>query len=138
VISSSIRKSLIACKHRPHGVIKASDIDAVAIVTPVSTHYELPGCTGEWKACLCGEALYCHIAAGHKSYRAAERKISRSWLTHTFSLPSGTEDKALIEERELGKIFYYDSIRVNLGLFQHDVNVVWDLALMTSPSCLTL
>jgi len=59
----------------------------------------------------------------------AERKNLKIMVDHTFLFTGAVRKiKSLIDKQDLGKIYYYDSTRVNLGLFQHDINVVWDLA----------
>ena len=128
VISGSHPQTHPACKHRPHGAYKGIGYRCCGNSDPVSTHYELASMALENESMSLWRSPYCHIAAGHKSYRA-ERKNLKIMVDHTFLFTGAVRKiKQLIEERELGKIFYYDSIRVNLGLFQHDVNVVWDLA----------
>lgn len=114
----------------PTELIKASDIDAVAIVTPVSTHYELARMALEnGKHVFVEKPFTATSQQAISLIELAERKNLKIMVDHTFLFTGAVRKiKQLIEERELGKIFYYDSIRVNLGLFQHDVNVVWDLA----------
>jgi predicted dehydrogenase len=59
----------------------------------------------------------------------AERKNLKIMVDHTFLFTGAVRKiKQLLDARELGDLYYYDTMRVNLGLFQHDVNVVWDLA----------
>jgi predicted dehydrogenase len=59
----------------------------------------------------------------------AERKNLRIMVDHTFLFTGAVRKiKELVDKKELGDLYYYDSLRVNLGLFQHDVNVIWDLA----------
>jgi len=68
-------------------------------------------------------------AEGEELVELAEKKNLRIMVDHTFLYTGAVRKiKQLVEDRVLGDIFYYDSIRVNLGLFQHDINVVWDLA----------
>jgi predicted dehydrogenase len=111
-------------------VLEAGDIDAVAIVTPVWTHFELAK-----KALENGKHVFVEKPFTATSAQASElielaaRKNLRIMVDHTF-LFSGAVRKIreLIEKGTLGQLYYFDSTRVNLGLFQHDVSVVWDLA----------
>ena len=59
----------------------------------------------------------------------AERKNLQIMVDHTFLFTGAVRKiRQMVDEGTLGKLYYYDSTRVNLGLFQHDVNVIWDLA----------
>src|SRR5437867_9973868 len=106
------------------------EIDAVAIVTPVSTHYDLAR-----KALKSGKHVFVEkpftatTAQAEELIELAERKNLLIMVDHTF-LFNGAVRKIheLISSGTLGNLYYYDSTRVNLGLFQHDANVVWDLA----------
>ena len=105
-------------------------IDAVAIVTPVWTHYELAKAALEnGKHVLVEKPFTSNTAQAEELIELAERKRRVIMVDHTF-LFSGAVQKIreLIDTKVLGNLYYYDSLRVNLGLFQHDVNVVWDLA----------
>ena len=111
-------------------VLNATDIDAVAVITPVSTHYELAK-----RALLNGKHVFVEkpftatVAQAEELIEIAERKKLTIMVDHTFIFTGAVRKiKGLIEEKALGNLYYYDSIRVNLGLFQSDVNVIWDLA----------
>ena len=111
-------------------VLNAADIDAVAVITPVSTHYDLAK-----RALLNGKHVFVEkpftatIAEAEELIEIAERKRLTIMVDHTFIFTGAVRKiKKLIEEQSLGNLYYYDSIRVNLGLFQSDVNVIWDLA----------
>jgi predicted dehydrogenase len=111
-------------------ILSSPDIDAVAIVTPVSTHYALAK-----KALLNGKHVFVEKPFTDTSAHAeelislAESKKLVIMVDHTFLFTGAVRKiKSMIDENLLGHIYYYDSTRVNLGLFQHDVNVVWDLA----------
>jgi predicted dehydrogenase len=102
----------------------------VAIVTPVWTHYELA------KAALTnGKHVFVEKPFTSTSQQAEElmelacRKNLKIMVDHTF-LFSGAVRKIreLVDGGALGELYYFDSTRVNLGLFQHDVSVIWDLA----------
>jgi predicted dehydrogenase len=111
-------------------VLRSTDIDAIAVVTPVWTHFELA------KAALeNGKHVFVEKPFTSTSHQAeqlielAERKNLRIMVDHTF-LFSGAVRKIreLVDNGTLGSLYYFDSTRVNLGLFQHDVSVIWDLA----------
>lgn len=111
-------------------LICSKDIDAVAIVTPVFTHYELAK-----KALVQGKHIFVEKPFTYTSTEAeelieiAEKKRLKIMVDHTFLFTGAVRRiKQLMDGGELGDLLYFDSIRVNLGLFQHDVNVVWDLA----------
>jgi predicted dehydrogenase len=111
-------------------ILTSTDIDAIAVVTPVWTHFELAK-----KALLNGKHVFVEKPFTSTSQQAlelielAERKNLQIMVDHTF-LFTGSVKKIhqLMNDGTLGKLYYYDSTRVNLGLFQHDVNVLWDLA----------
>ncbi len=111
-------------------LIRAKDVDAVAIVTPVFTHHELAK-----KALEAGKHVFVEkpftytVAQAEDLINLAEQKNLKIMVDHTFLFTGSVRKiKQVVEDGTLGKIFYFDSTRVNLGLFQHDVNVVWDLA----------
>lgn len=107
-----------------------SQIDAVVIATPVSTHFDLA-----LKALQAGKHVFVEKPITVSSEQAirlieeAERRNLVLMVDHTFVYTGAVRKmQELIASNRLGDIYYYDSVRVNLGLFQHDVNVVWDLA----------
>jgi predicted dehydrogenase len=111
-------------------ILNSAEIDAVAIVTPVSWHYSLAK-----KALENGKHVFVEKPFTATSSQAeelieiAERNNLRIMVDHTFLFTGAVRKiKQLIDEGVLGPLYYYDSTRVNLGLFQHDVNVLWDLA----------
>jgi predicted dehydrogenase len=114
----------------PNEILRAKDIDAVAVVTPVWTHYELA------KAALQnGKHVFVEKPFTSTSEQAmdlvdlADQKGLTIMVDHTFLFTGAVRKiRQLIDEGVLGQLYYYDSTRVNLGLLQHDVNVVWDLA----------
>ena len=114
----------------PGELIRNPDVDAVAIVTPVSTHYELAKMALEsGKHVFMEKPFTASVSQAMELIELSESKRLKLMVDHTFLFTGAVRKiKNLINERELGSIYYYDSIRVNLGLFQHDVNVVWDLA----------
>ena len=111
-------------------VITAPDVDVVAIVTPVWTHFELAKAALEnGKHVFVEKPFTCNTAQAEELINLAARKNLQIMVDHTFLFTGAVRKmKQLLQEDALGKLYYYDSTRVNLGLFQHDVNVIWDLA----------
>jgi predicted dehydrogenase len=110
--------------------LSATNVDAMAVVTPVWTHFELAKAALEnGKHVFVEKPFTATAAQAEQLIELADRKKLQIMVDHTF-LFTGAVRKIhqLIEEEALGKLYYYDSTRVNLGLFQHDVNVIWDLA----------
>jgi len=111
-------------------VIASPEIDAIAIISPVWTHYELAKA-----ALLNGKHVFVEkpftgsVAQGEELVELASRKNLTIMVDHTFLFTGAVKKiSQLLDEGTLGKLYYYDSTRVNLGLFQHDINVLWDLA----------
>jgi predicted dehydrogenase len=111
-------------------LLTATDIDAVAVVTPVWTHYELAKAALEnGKHLFVEKPFTCSTAQAEELIELAERKNLKIMVDHTFLFTGAVNRiRKLIDDGTLGDLYYYDSTRVNLGLFQHDVNVIWDLA----------
>ena len=111
-------------------IICAPDIDAVAIITPVWTHFELAKAALEnGKHVFVEKPFTSNTAQAEELINLAARKNLRIMVDHTFLFTGAVRKiKQLLDANTLGKLYYYDSTRVNLGLFQHDVNVIWDLA----------
>jgi len=111
-------------------LMASPDIDAIAVITPVWTHYDLAKAALEnGKHVFVEKPFTSTTEQGEKLIELACRKNLKIMVDHTF-LFTGAVRKIcrLLDEGTLGKLFYYDSTRVNLGLFQHDINVLWDLA----------
>jgi predicted dehydrogenase len=111
-------------------MLEEQDIDAVAIVTPVRTHYGIAK-----KALTRGKHIFVEKPFTENSDQAqelielAEKNDLKIMVDHTFLFtPAVKKIRELIETDVLGGLYYYDSMRVNLGLLQSDVNVMWDLA----------
>jgi predicted dehydrogenase len=114
----------------PQDVVKSTKIDAVAVISPVWTHYELTKA-----ALLNGKHVFVEkpftssAAQGEELIQLAESRNLKIMVDHTFLFTGAVKKiSQLVDEGALGKLYYYDSTRVNLGLLQHDVNVLWDLA----------
>lgn len=111
-------------------ILLSKDIDAVAVITPVSTHFELTRKALEnGKHVFVEKPFTSSVAEAEQLIELAEKKKLIIMVDHTFIFTGAVRKiKKLIDEQALGELYYYDSVRVNLGLFQHDINVIWDLA----------
>jgi predicted dehydrogenase len=105
-------------------------LDAIAICTPVTSHFDLA-----MAALRCGKHVFVEKPLADSSERAlrlteeAYRRRVVLMVDHTFVYTGAVRQiRDLVQSNALGEIYYYDSVRVNLGLFQHDVDVMWDLA----------
>jgi predicted dehydrogenase len=105
-------------------------IDAVVIATPVGLHYDLAKCALQaGKHVLLEKPMTASAAQARELIDLAEQKNLRLMVDHTFIYNGAVRKvRQLIDKGEIGDVLYFDSVRVNLGLFQHDVNVIWDLA----------
>jgi predicted dehydrogenase len=105
-------------------------VDAVAVATPVSTHFEFGmQALRAGKHTLIEKPLAATSEQALRLVEEADRRKRVLMVDHTFVYTGAVRRiEELIADGTLGEINYYDSVRVNLGLFQHDVNVVWDLA----------
>jgi predicted dehydrogenase len=120
----------IRAMNDPRELIRSKDVDAVAIVTPALAHFELAK-----EALLAGKHIFIEKPFTSTSAEALElidlaaKKSLKIMVDHTFLFTGAVKKiKQVIDSGELGKLLFYDSVRVNLGLFQHDINVIWDLA----------
>jgi predicted dehydrogenase len=111
-------------------IMTSTEIDAVAVVTPISQHYPLAKLALEnGKHVFVEKPFTATSAQAEELIELAERKNLQIMVDHTFIYTGAVRKiRELIDINELGKLYYYDSTRVNLGMFQHDANVVWDLA----------
>ena len=105
-------------------------IDAVVIATPVSTHFDLAmQALRAGKNVLVEKPMTMDADQAQRLVDEAERRRLKLSVDHTFVFTSAVRKiRELATNGDLGELYYYDSVRVNLGLFQHDVNVIWDLA----------
>jgi predicted dehydrogenase len=110
--------------------LRSPEIDLVAVITPVWTHYALAK-----EALENGKHVFVEKPFTATSQQAeelielADRKGLKIMVDHTFLFTGAVKKiRELVDTGALGDLYYYDSLRVNLGLFQHDVNVIWDLA----------
>lgn len=111
-------------------ILHSKDIDIVAIITPVSAHFDLAK-----QALLNGKHVFVEkpftatVAQAEELVEIAAKKKLQIMVDHTFLFTGAVKKiKQFVDDGSLGDLLYYDSMRVNLGLFQHDVNVIWDLA----------
>src|SRR5579864_1273150 len=114
----------------PAELMSSPEIDAIAVVTPVWTHYELAKAALEnGKHVFVEKPFTSNAAQAQELIELAARKNLKIMVDHTFLFTGAVQKiKQLLQDDSLGKLYYYDSTRVNLGLFQHDINVIWDLA----------
>ena len=111
-------------------LMSSTDLDAIAVVTPVWTHYELAKAALEnGKHVFVEKPFTSNAAQAEELINLAARKNLKIMVDHTFLFTGAVKKiRQLLKDGALGNLYYYDSTRVNLGLFQHDVNVIWDLA----------
>ncbi len=111
-------------------IIRDKNIDAIVVVTPVSTHFQLGmDALENGKHVLMEKPLTATTEQAEVLIETAERKNLTLMVDHTFLYTGAVRKiKDLVARGDLGEIYYFDSVRVNLGLFQRDVNVIWDLA----------
>lgn len=111
-------------------LLDRSDLDAVAIVTPVKTHHPIAkDFLLHGKHVLVEKPFTHSYETALELIRIAEERKLILMVDHTFEYTAAVNKiKTIIENGELGKILYISCVRVNLGLFQPDINVVWDLA----------
>src|ERR1044072_8478729 len=112
-------------------LINDPEVDAVVIATPVSSHFDLAlAALKAGKHVLVEKPL---AATSDQARQLIDEAAARKLVLlgdHTFVYTDAVRKiPELISSGELGDIYYYDAVRVNLGLFQHDVNVIWDLAI---------
>lgn len=111
-------------------IVTNPKIDAVAIATPVSTHFDLAlAALKAGKHVFVEKPMTVTTEQGLRLVEEAEKRNLVLMVDHTFVYTGAVQKmRDLVSSKQLGDIYYYDSVRVNLGLFQHDVNVLWDLA----------
>jgi predicted dehydrogenase len=111
-------------------VLTSPDIDAIAVVTPVWTHYELAKAALEnGKHVFVEKPFTSNSQQAEELIELAQQKNLKVMVDHTFLFGGPVKKiRELVDSGTLGPLYYFDSTRVNLGLFQHDVSVIWDLA----------
>ncbi|MBA2249350.1 MAG: Gfo/Idh/MocA family oxidoreductase [Chitinophagaceae bacterium] len=116
--------------HDAEAIINDPEIDAVIIATPVYSHFELAQkALLNGKHVLLEKPMASSLAECEKLIELSLQKNLVLMVDHTFLYTGAVEKiKEIIDDNTLGKIQYLDSTRINLGLFQPDINVLWDLA----------
>lgn len=111
-------------------VINNPTIDAVVIATPVFTHFNIAKrALEQGKHVLLEKPMTSTVQEAHELIELSEKKNKLLMVDHTFLYTGAVQKiKKLIDSGDIGAVKYFDSTRINLGLFQHDVNVLWDLA----------
>ena len=111
-------------------LLREKDLHVVAIATPVYTHYRFAKEALEaGKHLLIEKPMTSNSKEAGTLVNLAEKKNLMIFVDHTFIYTGAVKKmKEVISSQNLGDIYYFDSVRVNLGLFQPDINVVWDLA----------
>jgi predicted dehydrogenase len=106
------------------------EVDVIVIATPVFSHFELARKALQNKKHIWVEKPFVMSSSEAKELiELAAKENLKIFVDHTFIYTGAVRKmKELIDRNELGKIKYFDSARINLGIFQHDINVVWDLA----------
>lgn len=138
-ICDSSSSALARCKRQHPGVqltakfsdlLAMEDLDAIAVITPVASHYTLAkAALSAGKHVFVEKPFTCNVEQGQELVELARRNNLVIMVDHTFLFTGAVRKiRQFIEDNTLGDLYYYDSTRVNLGLFQHDVNVIWDLA----------
>jgi len=111
-------------------LLKDPAVDAVVVATPVSTHFDLAmAALRAGKHVLVEKPMTATSEQSLALIDEAEKRGLVLMVDHTFVYTNAVRKiRELTQGGDLGEIYYYDSVRINLGLFQHDVNVLWDLA----------
>ena len=114
----------------PSELTSEPEIDAIVIATPVEHHFELAlAALRAGKHVLVEKPMASNSAQASRLVDEAQARKLVLMVGHTFVYTAAVRRiRELSLSGELGDIYYYDSVRINLGLFQHDVNVLWDLA----------
>lgn len=111
-------------------VLSDPEVDAVVVTTPVSSHFDIAlRALQAGKHVLVTKPITADPAQAARLVEVAQQRGLVLMVDHTFVYTGAVQTiKQLVDSGNLGRLYYYDSVRVNLGLFQRDVNVLWDLA----------
>jgi predicted dehydrogenase len=111
-------------------LLRDAKLDAVVVATPVATHYDFVRRALEaGKHVLVEKPFTASVREAEELIETADARGLVLMVDHTFIYTGAVRKiKEIVEAGEIGDLLYFDSVRINLGLFQHDVNVVWDLA----------
>jgi predicted dehydrogenase len=112
-------------------LIQDPNVDAVVVATPVSSHFDLTmSALKAGKHVLVEKPIASNSEPTSELIEEAAKRNLVLMVDHTFVYTDAVRKiREFISSGQLGEIYYYDAVRVNLGLFQHDVNVIWDLAI---------
>jgi len=113
----------------PAELIGSPDVDAVVVATPISTHHSLASAAiAARKHVLVEKPLAATVAEAEDLVSKAADASVALMVDHTFLYSGAVQEvKSILGAGDLGRLLYYDSVRINLGLFQSDANVLWDL-----------
>jgi predicted dehydrogenase len=138
IAEQSAHRRQVAEAHYPYikivedaaAVIRDPDVDAIAIATPIFTHHELAKqALAAGKHVLVEKPLTASVESAEELAGLAAKQQRVLMVDHTFVYTGAVRKiRDLVASGELGRILYFDSVRINLGLFQPDFNVIWDLA----------
>lgn len=139
VMVCDLRQERLAIASKQYGVNVTTDyrevianpqVDCVVIATPVSTHFDLAMQSLQaGKHVLVEKPMTLNVEQAARLIEEAERRNLVLMVDHTFIYTGAVRKiRELLDSDEMGEVYYYDSVRVNLGLFQNDVDVIWDLA----------
>jgi predicted dehydrogenase len=111
-------------------LLTSTRLDAIAVITPVWTHFELAkAALQNGKHVFVEKPFTATTQQAEELIELAARNRLQIMVDHTFIYTGAVKKiRQLVDDGTLGDLYYYDSMRVNLGLFQHDINVAWDLA----------
>lgn len=111
-------------------LLSDAELDAVAIATPVATHYQIAKeALNRGKHVLLEKPLTATVREAEDLVELAERNNLTLMVDHTFVYTGAVRKiKDILQSGDIGDLLYFDSVRINLGLFQRDINVLWDLA----------
>lgn len=114
----------------PAELIEAADIDVVVVATPVFTHYEFAKAALQSGKHVWVEKPICSNLEQARELADLAGTLEKVLMVdHTFLFTGAVQQmKEFVDKGDLGDLYYYDSVRINLGIFQHDCNVIWDLA----------
>src|SRR5262249_31911789 len=113
-----------------HDLVPRPDVEAVVIAPPLGTHYSLaPPPIRAGKHVLAEKPLASSRREAEELGELADRHRATLMVDHTFVYTGAVRAiRAMVDRGDVGELLYLDSVRINLGLFQHDANVIWDLA----------
>jgi predicted dehydrogenase len=125
-----LRYPLITVTTNYKHLLRDKNLQVVAIATPVRTHYKLiKEALNAGKHVLIEKPLTANTTEAEELVELAHKKNLILFVDHTFIYTGAVKKiKEFMSSGGIGDIYYFDSVRVNLGLFQSDINVIWDLA----------